>query len=331
MFRLRSLVPQQIFAAVWLPSVCKEWDNLWGRFKFICTRILSTVGGQSAVAVLFEQKHNRCHYDFLYGPTCKSWGSSSARSHASFVRRSCVSFPVGGTLFWGWKESGGMVTRCHFSAQDWPISRIMSFFQKESQGNCLWATFSFTLGPKIFFCWDFFNSRNGSLKSFKGSHHPMVMISRNSKFVFFWKEVWRSETQVIFDTSWQYLSIYVRTRWEIWCFRHLVVRGWVRAGGGGWVGDRWHIARQCEYLVRAWASVSGEWFQGLTDPADDAPPLRDNWQIAPKMGTMTAEKVLSKICKKQLVKKLIGKGNWVEQPLPSFSSAIVINRTKLSS
>ena len=86
MFRLRSLVPQQIFAALWLPSVCKEWDNLWARFKFICTRILSTVGGQSAVAVLFEQKHNRCHYDFLYGPTCKSWGSSSARSHASFVR-----------------------------------------------------------------------------------------------------------------------------------------------------------------------------------------------------------------------------------------------------
>ena len=86
-----------------------------------------------------------------------------------------------------------------------------------------------------------------------------------------------------------------------------------------------------EYLVpRAWGSVSAEWFQGLSDPADDALPLRDNWQIAPKMGTMTAETILSKnaIGEEKIDKK---KGNWVEQALPSFSSAIVINWTKLSS
>ena len=134
--------------------------------------------------------------------------------------------------------------------------------------------------------------------------------------MFFWKEVWRSETQVIFDTSRQYSSIYVRTRWEIWCFRHLVVRGWVRAGGGGWVGDRWHIARQCEYLVRAWASVSGEWFQGLTDPADDAPPLRDNWQIAPKMTMMMVTMMTMMVmmhCLSWIIDKKCQRSGWWRQ------------------
>ena len=93
---------------------------------------------------------------------------------------------------------------------------------------------------------------------------------------------------------------------------------------------------QCEYLVfsieylvlLASSSVLGEWFQGLTDPADDALPLRDNWQIAPKMGTMTAS--LENMQEKPVGGEEIDSkptGGWTT----IFSSAIVINWTKLRS
>ena len=79
-------------------------------------------------------------------------------------------------------------------------------------------------------------------------------------------------------------------------------------------------------MLLASSSVSGEWFQGLTDPADDALPLRDNWQIAPKMGTMTAS--LENVQEKPVGEEIDSKptGGWTT----IFSSAIVINWTKLT-